>query len=219
MKLEDRCEVSASPEDAWALLMDVPRIIPCMPGAELVEAVDETHWKAKMSVKLGPVSLVFVVDVERVELDETGRRVVLNANAREARNRGRARARVECALNETQAGVTAIEIVTDLSLMGPVAQYGRGLVQDVSAEMVRSFAANLEAALEPAEAPAPAPPAAAAPAPPAPGPASTPAPAATPAPAPPRPAAAPNQISGLRIARAVLRARLLRLVGWLRGRR
>ena len=59
MKLENSFQVSAPRQDAWELLMDVPRIIPCMPGAELTETVDDSNWKAQMSVKLGPISLAF----------------------------------------------------------------------------------------------------------------------------------------------------------------
>ena len=92
VKLENSFEVAAPPEKAWDLLMDVPRIVPCMPGAKLDEVVDESNWKATMQVKLGPISLTFATDVERKEADEANRRVVLGANARETRNRGARRA-------------------------------------------------------------------------------------------------------------------------------
>ena len=72
MRLENSFEVPASPEAAWALLMDVPRIIPCMPGATLDEAVDDENWKATMAVKLGPISLSFKTDVKREQSDEDG---------------------------------------------------------------------------------------------------------------------------------------------------
>ncbi len=71
MKLENEFFVQAPPEDAWALLIDVPRVIPCMPGAELTEVVDETTFKATMKVKLGPISLSFATDVELAEVDDT----------------------------------------------------------------------------------------------------------------------------------------------------
>src|SRR5262249_30708524 len=65
MRLENSFDVAAPPETAWALLMDVPRVIPCMPGAELVETLGEDAWKARMRVKLGPISLAFLTDVKR----------------------------------------------------------------------------------------------------------------------------------------------------------
>jgi carbon monoxide dehydrogenase subunit G len=139
VKLENSFEVPASPEEAWALLMDVPRIIPCMPGATLDEAVDAENWKATMAVKLGPISLSFKTDVKREESDEAARRANLSARAREARGRGNASATIESSLTP-QNGGTKVDIVTDLQLTGPVAQYGRGLVQDVSSQLVGQFA-------------------------------------------------------------------------------
>ncbi len=146
VKLENSFEVAAPPEKAWDLLMDVPRIVPCMPGAKLDEVVDENNWKATMQVKLGPISLTFATDVERKEADEANRRVVLGANARETRNRGRASATIESTLAPSGGG-TKIDIVTDLSLSGTVAQYGRGMIEDISSQMVTSFAQCLEAQL------------------------------------------------------------------------
>ena len=153
MKLENSFEVPAPPEVAWQLLMDVPRVVPCMPGAELTETVDEAHWKAKMQVKLGPISLTFDTDVSREEADEAARRTMLRARAREARGRGNAQATVTSSLSPAENG-TRVDIVTDLTLSGQVAQYGRGMVQDVSSQLVTSFAECLEAQISasPAEA-------------------------------------------------------------------
>ena len=143
MRLENSFEVPAPPERAWALLMDVPRIIPCMPGATLDEAVDEEHWKATMAVNLGPISLSFKTDVKREGTDEAARRAKLSARAREARGKGNASATIESSLTP-QNGGTKVDIVTDLQLTGPVAQYGRGLVQDVSSQLVGQFADCLQ---------------------------------------------------------------------------
>jgi carbon monoxide dehydrogenase subunit G len=143
MRLENSFEVDASPEAAWGLLMDVPRIIPCMPGAQLEEVVDESSWKAKMNVKLGPIALTFATDVTREGVDEAARRATLSANARELRGRGVGRATIESSLTALDSG-TRVDIVTDLTLSGAVAQYGRGVVHDVSAQLVRSFAECLQ---------------------------------------------------------------------------
>lgn len=153
MKLENTFEVPVSAERAWDLLMDVPRVIPCMPGAELVETLDDSHWKAKMTVKLGPIGLVFGTDVAREEADEAARRVKLKADARELRGRGSARATIESSLTSAD-GLTKVDIVTDVALAGAVAQYGRGMIADVSDQLVTSFADCLRAQLEanPAEA-------------------------------------------------------------------
>jgi len=146
VQLATSFQVDAPPEAAWDLLMAVPRIVPCMPGAKLDEVVDDSHWKATMVVKLGPIGLTFATDVERTEVDEANRRVTLGANARETRNRGRASATIESKLAPVASG-TQVDIVTDLSLSGTVAQYGRGMIEDISSQMVTSFAQCLEAQL------------------------------------------------------------------------
>jgi len=88
--LENSFVVPAPVEAAWELLNDVPSVVPCMPGAELVEGGGDA-WKAKLDVKLGPIALRFLTDVRREEVDEAGRRIVLTAKAREARGRGEVR--------------------------------------------------------------------------------------------------------------------------------
>lgn len=117
-----------------------------MPGAEIKEVVSENQWKATMHVKLGPISLQFDTDVERVEADVAARRVVLSAKARELRGRGGAAARIESTLSDAETG-TRVEIQTDLNLQGMVAQYGRGVVADVSSQLTSQFAGCLASQL------------------------------------------------------------------------
>jgi uncharacterized protein len=150
MQIESVFEVPAPPEEAWRLLNDVPRVIPCMPGAELTEVIDESTWKATMHVRLGPISLTFATDVRRVEADETAHRAVLSADARELKGRGGAKATIASTLAPTETG-TSVKIVTDLQLRGPVAQYGRGIVGDVAGQLVKRFAECLATQLEPAD--------------------------------------------------------------------
>jgi carbon monoxide dehydrogenase subunit G len=124
--------------------MDVPRVVPCMPGAQLTDTVDDSHWKAKVSVKLGPIALQFAADVARAEVDEAANSVVLTTDAREVRGRGGARATIRSSLTELGPSHTHVEVVTDLALSGAVAQYGRGIVQDVAGQMVAKFADCLQ---------------------------------------------------------------------------
>ena len=142
MRLENSFEVPAPVDEAWALLDDVPRVVPCMPGAELVDTIDEDSWRGVLRVRLGPVSLRFELDVTRREADPGTRRIVLETRARESRGRGAAQATIESKLGGTGAG-TLVEIVTDLTLQGPVAQFGQGIVPDVASELSREFAQNL----------------------------------------------------------------------------
>ena len=143
MKLENAFEVEAPPQAAWTLLMDVPRVIPCMPGAELAETIGDAKWKAFMKVRLGPISLNFEADVVREEADEGAGRVRLAAQARELKGRGAALATIESTLAAFDGG-TRVAIITDVGMSGAIAQYGRGMIQDVSSQLVSSFADCLQ---------------------------------------------------------------------------
>jgi hypothetical protein len=147
MRLENMFEVPAPPEQAWELLNDIPRVVPCMPGAELTETVDENTWKATMHVKLGPIALQFGTDVTRQAQDEAARTTTLQARARELKGRGGATAVIESTLAPAGTG-THVTIVTDLTLQGAVAQYGRGVVADVSNQLVKRFADCIAAQLQ-----------------------------------------------------------------------
>jgi len=156
VKLSNEFEVSAPPERTWALLNDVPAVVPCMPGAELTKIVGENQWEAALRVKLGPISLQFLADITRDEVDAVARRVLLTARAREAKNRGSADAQLSSTVSANGAG-SRVEILTDLTLRGAVAQYGRGVVPEVAAQLTKQFADCLQRRLE-ADAPvAPAP--------------------------------------------------------------
>jgi uncharacterized protein len=152
VRLENSFEVDTPVEASWRLLNDVPAVVPCLPGAELTEVVDENTWKAKLHVKLGPIALQFAADVRREHLDEAARRVVLAANAREVRGRGGAEATIDSTLSAANGG-TRVDIVTELTLRGAVAQYGRGVVPDVASRLTSEFAACIAGKLSDAPAP------------------------------------------------------------------
>ena len=150
MRLENGFDVPASVEQSWLLLNDVPTVVPCMPGAELVEVTGEHTWKAKLHVKLGPIALQFLADVTRERMDEAAGIIVLGVKAREAKGRGSAEATIESKLSGLDGG-TQVDIVTELELRGAVAQYGRGVVADVASRLTERFAECLAGKL--AEAP------------------------------------------------------------------
>jgi hypothetical protein len=147
MELSNRFEVEAPATTTWDLLMDVPRVVPCMPGAQLVEAVAEDRWKIEMKTKLGPMSMAFDADVLRGAVDTESRVVTLEVRARERRGRGQAKATIASGLEEIGAERTQVDVRTELSLSGRIGQFGRGAVQDVAAEMTDRFTANLQQAL------------------------------------------------------------------------
>ena len=115
-----------------------------MPGAQLTETVDDSNWKAKVSVKLGPIALQFAADVARTEVDTAHHSVVLTTNARELRGRGGAQATIRSSLTELGPGHTRVDVSTEVALSGLVAQYGRGIVHDVAGQMVDKFADCLQ---------------------------------------------------------------------------
>jgi carbon monoxide dehydrogenase subunit G len=146
MQLQNSFTVAAPIDHVWALLMDVPHVVPCMPGAELVDTVGDDEWKAKMSVKLGPVQLVFGADVVRELADVSAHRVVLATRARELRGRGGAQAHVTSSLAPAGEG-TEVTIVTDLALSGAAAQFGGAVVGDVARQLTERFAGCLQSRL------------------------------------------------------------------------
>ena len=161
MELVNSFEVPAPVDASWRLLNDVPAVVPCMPGAELVEVVSEYEWRARVSVKLGPISMQFLADVVREQVDEGEHRAVLRVNAREAKGRGSSQATIESTISADGSG-SSVRLVTELELRGAVAQYGRGVVADVAGSLTKQFAECLARKLS--EQPAAASPAAAAPA-------------------------------------------------------
>jgi carbon monoxide dehydrogenase subunit G len=147
MRLEDSFEAPAPPDRVWTLLNDVPRVVPCMPGAALVGQVDERTWKASIKVKLGPIAMSFTADIRQEDVDAAAHRMRLVADAREDRGRGMAKANIETTVRPSGSG-SAVDIATDVDLSGAVAQYGRGIVKDVAGQLTKAFAENLRAQLE-----------------------------------------------------------------------
>ena len=145
MEFENSFDVQVPVDEAWAILTDVERIAPCMPGAELTEVIDENSFKGKVSVRLGPVALTFQGDASFVERDDAGRSARVKAQGRDAKGRGGANANVDFRLVPAEDGTTTVQIRTDLQLSGSVAQYGRGvgMIKDVASQLIDRFAEAL----------------------------------------------------------------------------
>ncbi|MCS0503737.1 SRPBCC family protein [Ancylobacter mangrovi] len=155
MDLQNIFEVPLPPDRAWAVLMDIERIAPCMPGAELLETVDPQTYKGKVSVRLGPVALSFTGTARFVEIVEAEHRARVEAQGTDSKGRGGANASVVFSLAPSEIG-TRVTVDTSLNLSGAVAQYGRGagMIQSVAGQLIGQFAKNL--ANEIAAAPPPA---------------------------------------------------------------
>lgn len=142
MRLENSFDVPAPITQVWEFMLDVPRVAPCMPGCELTEVVDEQTWKGKVNVKLGPVSLSYAGKAVMLDRDDDAHRVVLKADGTETKGKGTASARVTSHMEESD-GATRVLIETDLTLSGAVAQFGRGMIADISQRLTDQFAENL----------------------------------------------------------------------------
>jgi carbon monoxide dehydrogenase subunit G len=155
MQIKNQLDVPLPPGEAWRLLLDVPRMARCMPGATLTETIDERTWRGTVAVKLGPVRLDFAGEARIEELDEAARRARVAAKGNDTKGRGNAQAKVAFQLVPAGEG-TRVEIETDLQLVGAVAQYGRGagLIKEIANQLVGEFAANLRQELAAAK-PAP----------------------------------------------------------------
>src|SRR4051812_531651 len=146
MKFENTFAVDAPIDEVYATLLDVERVAPCVPGAEVLEKTGDDAYQVAIKVRVGPISMTYRGNVEIVERDETAHRAVMRARARETRGQGTADARVDLSL--TQDGATTNgTMVADVQLAGRAAAMGRGVIQDVSAKIVTTFSQNLEAML------------------------------------------------------------------------
>ena len=143
MRIDNSFTVALAVEDAWKVLLDVERIAPCMPGAELQEVTDD-EYRGVVKVKLGAITAQYKGAVRFAEVDEAARRIVLSAEGRETRGQGNASATVTASLRPAGDGRTEVIIETDLTISGRIAQFGRGVMADVSSKLLGDFARCLE---------------------------------------------------------------------------
>ncbi len=142
MKIENEFVVDAPVQRAWDAMLDLERIAPCLPGASIDEAADE-EYQGTMAIKLGPISTRYRGTVRVEEADEENYRAVLKANGQETRGQGSASATITSTLYE-ENGSTRVHVETDMQVAGRVAQFGRGIMQDVAEEMMDRFSTCVE---------------------------------------------------------------------------
>jgi uncharacterized protein len=143
VELTNDFRVAVPVDQAWAVLTDVERIAPCMPGAELQE-VEGDEYRGIVKVKVGPITAQYKGKATFAERDDAGHRAVLRAEGRETRGQGNASATITATLTPDGDG-TQVSVVTDLTVSGKVAQFGRGVLADVSAKLLTQFVQCLEA--------------------------------------------------------------------------
>jgi carbon monoxide dehydrogenase subunit G len=138
MKIENSFTVDAPVDEAWNLLTDIPTIAPCLPGAKLTGEEDGVY-SGGVKVKVGPVTAEYKGSAEFVEKDDENHKAVINGKGRDTRGAGNAQALIT-AVMEQVGDQTRVDIVTDLKVSGKVAQFGRGVMQDVSEKLLGQFA-------------------------------------------------------------------------------
>ncbi|OBI43652.1 carbon monoxide dehydrogenase [Mycobacterium kyorinense] len=145
MELNNEFRVAVPPAKTWEVLTDVERVAPCLPGATLL-SVDGDEFTGAVKVKVGPITVSYQGIAFFQEKDAAAQRVVLKANGKETRGNGNAAAVVTAQLKD-EGGATAVVITTDLTISGKAAQFGRGVLADVSSNLIAQFAKRLEADL------------------------------------------------------------------------
>ncbi|MBS1886189.1 MAG: SRPBCC family protein [Actinobacteria bacterium] len=144
MEITNEFTLSLPPEDAYRLLLDLEKVTPCMPGAELGEATEDGGRRVKVTVKLGPLRFVYDGTVRIAEQDDAERRAVLVGAAREMKGQGNAEATITMTVRP-EGDLSSVLTVADVNLTGRAAQSGRGIVEDVSKRMIGRMTAELEA--------------------------------------------------------------------------
>jgi carbon monoxide dehydrogenase subunit G len=142
MKFENTFTVPAPVDDTWTTLLDLERVAPCMPGAEVLEQTGDNAYKVGIKVKVGPISMTYRGQVEITDRDDEDHRATMRVKAREARGQGTADATVRMGLDQFADGSQA-KMETDLQLSGRAASMGRGVIGDVAEKLIETFAGNL----------------------------------------------------------------------------
>jgi carbon monoxide dehydrogenase subunit G len=142
VKIEDSFRVDVPVDEAWKVLLDLERIAPCLPGAQLTE-VEGDEYRGTVKIKVGPITAQYKGVAKIEEADEANHKVVLQAEGRDTRGQGNASATVTATLVEAGGGTT-VNIDTDLNITGKVAQFGRGVMADVSSKLLAQFVSCLE---------------------------------------------------------------------------
>jgi carbon monoxide dehydrogenase subunit G len=147
MLIKNEFEVAEPVEKVWQFFQNIPQVAACLPGTELTEDLGDDRYKGRVAVRMGPVRLQFAGTADIAERDEAARRMVVNAAGAEEKGRGQASMVVTAKLARVGRG-TRVDVTQDLQLAGAAAQYGRGMISDVTSVLMRDFSANLQDRIE-----------------------------------------------------------------------
>ena len=148
MRLEQSFDVAAPLERVWDALIDVRRVAPCLPGAEIEPDSEDGTYHGSFTVKLGPTTASYRGQLRLEEVDEAARRVVMRATGQDKRGQGTAKASIVSVMSAHGEG-TRVEVETDFTITGRLAQFGRGgMIEDVSNRLLGDFSSCLQGSIE-----------------------------------------------------------------------
>ena len=150
MLIKNDFDVAQPVDKVWEFFGDIPRVAACLPGTELTTDLGDDSYEGTVAVRMGPVKLSFAGQAKITERDEAAKRLVVDASGAEARGRGQAAMVVTATLTRQGPG-TRVGVAQDLQLSGAAAQYGRGMISDVTTVLMRDFSANLARAIDAAD--------------------------------------------------------------------
>ncbi|MSO40094.1 MAG: carbon monoxide dehydrogenase [Ilumatobacteraceae bacterium] len=146
MLIKNSFEVAQPIESVWVFFQDIPQVAACLPGAELNDLVGDDKYVGKVAIKLGPVKLQFAGSAQIKERNDSAKRIVVDAAGADEKGRGQAALMLTASLTPISSG-TKVDVLMDLQLSGAAAQYGRGLVSDVTQVLLGDFASTMQARL------------------------------------------------------------------------
>ena len=147
MLITNDFEVGQPVDKVWAFFQNIPQVAACLPGAELTEDLGGDTYQGQVAVRMGPVRLNFGGTAQITERDEAAKRLVVHATGAEAKGRGQASMDITATLSRTGRG-TKVAVAQDLQLSGAAAQYGRGMISDVTSVLMRDFSARMQDRIE-----------------------------------------------------------------------
>jgi carbon monoxide dehydrogenase subunit G len=147
MLIKNDFEVGEPVDKVWQFFDDIPQVAACLPGAELTDDLGDDKYKGKVAVRMGPVKLQFAGTAEIKERDDSAKRIVVDAAGADEKGRGQAAMVLTAQLTSVGRG-TRIEVAQDLQLSGAAAQYGRGMISDVTTILMRDFSGNMQRRIE-----------------------------------------------------------------------
>jgi uncharacterized protein len=147
MLITNEFEVAEPVDKVWQFFENIPQVAACLPGAELTEDLGDEKYKGKVAVRMGPVRLQFAGTADIVQRDQGAKRIEVQASGADEKGRGQASLLVTATLGRSSIG-TKVSVVQDLQLSGAAAQYGRGMIADVTAVLMRDFSANMQDRIE-----------------------------------------------------------------------